>query len=151
MFEIVTSHSCMQFQGKYNESNLRKWQKAPNFRLDYGSFSQNLSSNIFFCVWIYLYQILNIVKLDIDNWWSKLKKMAKKTHFGPNFGPMIPNSSRNFFFKNLSSSVTRYYGQLSSCTISKKTNDSILRKFKAGRTNRRTDGQTDRRADGQTD
>ena len=70
---------------------------------------------------------------------------GKKTHFGPNFGPMVPNSGRNFFFKNLSSSVTRYYGQLSSSTISKKTNDSILRKFKAGRTNRRTDGHTDRR------
>ena len=33
-----------------------------------------------------------------------------------------------FFFKNLASSVTRYYGQPSSCTI-EKTNDPILRKL----------------------
>ena len=46
-----------------------------------------------------------------------------------------------FFFKNLALPVTRYHGQLSSCTISEKTNDSILRKFSDGR----TDGRTDRR------
>ena len=40
-----------------------------------------------------------------------------------------------FFLKNLASSVTRYNGQLSSCTISEKTNDSTLR----------TDGGTDER------
>ena len=51
--------------------------------------------------------------------------------------------------KNLvsASSVTRYHGQLSSCTISEKTNDLILRKFSDGR----TDGQTDRQKDRQTD
>ena len=30
--------------------------------------------------------------------------------------------------KNLASPVTRYHGQLSSCAISEKTNDPILRK-----------------------
>ena len=53
----------------------------------------------------------------------------------------------NFFFKILALSVTRYHGQLSSWTISEKTNDRILRKICEGR----TDGQTDRRTDGQTD
>ena len=43
------------------------------------------------------------------------------------------------FFKNLAPSVTRYNGQLSSCTISEKTNDSILRKLSDGW----TEGQTD--------
>ena len=33
-----------------------------------------------------------------------------------------------FIFKNLASSVTRYHGQLLSCTISEKTDDSILKK-----------------------
>ena len=42
-----------------------------------------------------------------------------------------------FFFKNLASSVTKYHGQLSSCKISEKINDPILRKFRDGRTNRR--------------
>ena len=47
----------------------------------------------------------------------------------------------NFFFKNLTPSVTRFHGQLSSCTISEKINDLILRKFIDGRTERRTGGR----------
>ena len=39
----------------------------------------------------------------------------------------------------MASSVARYYGQLSSCTISQKTNDPILRKLSDGRTNGETD------------
>ena len=42
----------------------------------------------------------------------------------------------NFYFKYLALSVTRYHGQLSSCTTTEKTNDWILIK---------TDGQTDGR------
>ena len=37
------------------------------------------------------------------------------------------------FFQNLTSSVTRYHGQLSSCTKSEKANDLILRKLRDGR------------------
>ena len=59
----------------------------------------------------------------------------------PKFGPPI------FFFKNLASSVTRYHGQLSSSTISEKTNDAILRKPSYGR----TEGLKDGRTDGQTE
>ena len=51
--------------------------------------------------------------------------------------------TQEFFFKNLVSSVTRYHDQLSSCTISEKTNDPILKKLSDERTKRRTDGQTD--------
>ena len=64
--------------------------------------------------------------------------MAKKI-FGPNFGPFGLHSSHQFFFfKNLVLSVTRYHGHLSSCTISQKPNDPILRKLSD-----RLDGQTD--------
>ena len=49
-----------------------------------------------------------------------------------------------FFFKNLAPSVTRYYGQLSSCTITEKTSDQTLRKLTDGRTDGQTDGQTDK-------
>ena len=54
-------------------------------------------------------------------------------------GPILvqTGAAKNFFFKNLTSSVTRYHGQLSSCTISEKTNP-ILTKLSAGRTDRRT-------------
>ena len=53
-------------------------------------------------------------------------------------------AAKNFFLKNLAPSVTRCHGQLSSCKISEKTNDPILRKFSEERTNRRTDRGTGR-------
>ena len=45
--------------------------------------------------------------------------------------------------KNLAQSVTRCHAELSSCTISEKSNDLIMRKL----SNRRTDGQIDRQTD----
>ena len=64
--------------------------------------------------------------------------MAKKTSFGSNLGPFGPD----FFFKNLASLVPRYHSYLSSCTISEKTNDQILRKFSDNRTDRQTGRRT---------
>ena len=46
-------------------------------------------------------------------------------------------------FFNLTSSVNRNHGQLSSCQISEKTNDPFLRKLNDGWTEERTDRQTD--------
>ena len=46
--------------------------------------------------------------------------MAKKPNFGPDFGLF-------------------YIGHLSSCTISEKTNDPILKKLSDGRRNGQTD------------
>ena len=67
----------------------------------------------------------------------------KTTSFGPDFGPFGPNSGSQFFLSKISS-VTRCYGQRSSCTISGKTNDPILRKLRdEQRTGGRTDGQMD--------
>ena len=59
---------------------------------------------------------------------------SKKTNFGSDLGPLGPIF---FFIKNLALSVTRYHGQLLSCKILKRTNDSILRKFSDGRANGR--------------
>ena len=50
-----------------------------------------------------------------------------------------------FFLKTMAASVTRYYHQLSLCTISKRTNDPILSKFN----DRQTGGQKDKKTDGQ--
>ena len=63
-----------------------------------------------------------------------------KPHFRPDLGPVGPNSGHHFFSKNLASSVNRGHGQLSSCKISGKTNDQILRNLLTGR---QTDRQTD--------
>ena len=74
---------------------------------------------------------------------NQTRENCKKPSFGPNFGPFDSNSDNEFFFKNLALSVTRYHGQLSSCTISEKTNDPILRKLSDGWTDRPTDRQTE--------
>ena len=68
------------------------------------------------------------------------QKNVKKPHFEPDLGHLGPNSCHNFFFKYLALPVTRYHGQLISCTISEKTKDQILRKLSDGQ----MDGQTDR-------
>ena len=72
----------------------------------------------------------------------QLNKVAKKTHFGLNLGPLVPDLGHKIFiFRNLAPSVTRCHGQLSSCTISKKSNDPILRKFGDRHTDEQTDGR----------
>ena len=64
---------------------------------------------------------------------------GEETHFGPDFRPIGPNSGRQVFFLFLALSVTRYYGQLSSRKISKRTNDPISRKLSDARKDRQTD------------
>ena len=67
---------------------------------------------------------------------------GKKSSFGPILTHLAQTRPANFFFffKNLTPSDNRYHGQLSSCTISVRTNDLILRKLSDGRTDGRTDG-----------
>ena len=77
--------------------------------------------------------------------------MNKKTHFWPDLGPLGPNSGPNFFFKNLTLSVTRYHGHLSSCTTSEKTNYSFLRKLSGWRMDKWMDRRTDGKTSGLTD
>ena len=49
-----------------------------------------------------------------------------------------------FFFKYLALSVTRYHGQVSSCTISEKTNNPISRKLCERQKDRQRDRLTDK-------
>ena len=77
-----------------------------------------------------------------------LYEISRETNESKNLvlGPIFVHLAQiwaTIFFKNLASSVTRYHGQLSSCTISKKTEDPILTKLSDRRTDRQTDGQTD--------
>ena len=60
---------------------------------------------------------------------------GKKLSFGSDFRTFGPNFDLKGFSKNLALSACRYHNQLSSRTISEKSNDQILRK--------RRDGQTD--------
>ena len=70
--------------------------------------------------------------------------MAKKPSFGTILAHLAQIWGAKFFFlKGLAAPFFRYHSQLSSCTISEKNNDSILRKL--------SDGQTDRWAGEQKD
>ena len=64
-----------------------------------------------------------------------LRKWQKTPSLGTDFGTFGADLAGNFFFlffKNLASSVTKYHGKLSSCTITEKNNDPILRKLSDG-------------------
>ena len=100
---------------------------------------------IFFVDFTYTICRLSLCAASRKTYQPNLRKWQKPS-FGPNFGPFGPNLGCQFilfyfFFKNLAPSVTRYYGQLSSCKISEKTNDPILRKLSDGRMDGRTDGR----------
>ena len=72
---------------------------------------------------------------------AKTQENGKKSHIGPDLGPLSSNSDCIFFFffKNLAFSYIRYHGQLLLCEISEKTNDPILRKLSDRQTNRQRD------------
>ena len=146
MLEIASNHS-VQFQGKLINQT---WEngKKPSFRPDFGP---NLGLKIFFS-WI-------STLLDVRHCYKLLFEVSRKTN-EPNFrkwqkklvsGTILAHLAQIpaaifllllfcffVFFKNLALSVTRYHGQLSSCTISDKTNDPILRELSERRTDRGT-------------
>ena len=138
---LLDVRHCLKLQScaisrKTNDVNLRKSQKF--------NFGPNFGPPKFFSLLLPLLDVRHCRKLSSYAISRKIydpnSRKQRKTLFWawiqacwPKFG------SPNFFFKNLASSVTRYHGQLSSCTISEKTNDLILRKFSDGRADRHTD------------
>ena len=70
-------------------------------------------------------------------------KIPKNLVLGPILAHLAQIWGTKFFLKISGSEVTRYHGQLSSCTISEKSNDPMLKKLSDGRTDGWTDGQTD--------
>ena len=109
-------------------------------------FGPNLAPKIF-CRRFHLCWMLQIISrylfMQFQGKLINLSKMIKNLVSGPILAHLakIPVTNFSFFFKNLASSITRYYGQQSSCTISEKTNDPILRKLSDGRKDGRTDGR----------
>ena len=118
--------------------------KYPNFGPNFGPFGPNLGPQNFSSWVIPLLDVKHCRKLSLyprnfkninrtsRKHMIQTQEIGKKPHFESNLRPLGPNSGPD------SSSVTRYHGHLSSCTISKKTNDSILKKCSDGRTDRQT-------------
>ena len=108
------------------------------------AFLTKILATKFFFREFYLDQMLDIVascncmQFQEKRMQFKLNKMVKNLILGLIQARWAKIQTANFFLKNLASSVTRYHGQLSSCTISEKTNDPILRKLSA----RPKDGRT---------
>ena len=79
---------------------------------------------------------------------TQTQENGKKTNFGPDLDLLGPNSGRHFFFffffKNLDSSITRYQGQLSSYSVSGKTDHPVLRKLSGTRTDGHCPTNTER-------
>ena len=122
----------MQFKGKLINETWESGKKL-NFRLNFGLFGPRLGPKRFLWVLsllLFISDVKHCYKLCVfkeniqtkENW----KKNKKKTYFAPDLGPLGPNLGHYFFFQNQALSVTMYYGQLSSCKLSEKTNDSIL-------------------------
>ena len=75
---------------------------------------------------------------------NQTSENGKKHNFGLDFGLFVPSLGPKTFSQNLTLSDVRYHGQQSSCTISEKTDDSILRKLIDGWTDSWVDRQSDR-------
>ena len=142
MLYTVANYHCTRLQGKLIT---RIWEngRKPSFRPDFAPFGPKcdlLKKNFrgFYLYWI-LYVVASLSAISRKTNEPNLRKW-QKLRFEPDFSKPSPPPPTPFFFfpKNLAPLVTRYYGQLSSCTILKKTNDPILRKLSDGQTDGRT-------------
>ena len=75
---------------------------------------------------------------------ANLRKWQKNLDLGLILALCSKFGLPNFIFKNLAASVTRCHAKVSSCTISGKTNDPILRKLSDRWIDGQTEGQTDK-------
>ena len=81
------------------------------------------------CYKLLLYGISRKTNSPNSRKWQKIPSFwARFRMVGPKFG------LRKHFHKNMVLPVTRYPGHLSSCTISEKTNNPVLRRLSEGHT-----------------
>ena len=105
----------MQFKGKFMIQTQENGAK-PHFCPGSRPLGRNLSRHFF----VPSYHRMQFQGKSMIQTHENCKKFwARFSHVRPKFRSPI------FFLKNLTLSVTRYYGQLSSCTISKKNWTSL--------------------------
>ena len=125
MLNVIVSDYFMQFQGKLMN---QIWKMAETgFGPNFGRFWSKSGPRRTF-LWVLLvadvesYHCIQFEKKLMNRTWENSKKLSSETNFGSSGQFFF------FFFTNLAPSVTRHHGQRSSCTISEKINDPILRK-----------------------
>ena len=101
--------------------------RKTNFLPDFGTFGPNFGPQLFFREF-HLNQLLDIVASYYFMQFQE-KLMIQTQENGEIMGLIQVPWALNLF-----SSITSYHGHLSSCTISEKTNDPILKKFSDRRT-----------------
>ena len=99
-----------------------------------GQILTHFAPNLVLKNFLLLLDVIHCCKLSL----YAISRKTNNPHFGLVSGLILDHLAQirisNFFFKNLTPTVTRYHGQLLSCTISEETNDTILRKLRNGRT-----------------
>ena len=137
----------MQFKGKLILQTSENGEKR-NFGPNFSPFSSIFSPQFFFHG-SYFYQMLGIATSYRSIQFEgkrmiQTQENGKKTLFWGSFWYVrLKFRLPKIFFKNLASSVSRYDGQLLSCTMPEKTNDPIFIELSYGRTYKQTDRQTD--------
>ena len=121
-----------------------------SFGPDFGLFWPKFGSQNFFCGFYLYYMLYIVVSYHCMQFQGKLMNKTwengKKPSFKPNFGPFGPYSGRQFFFQNLTLSVTRYYNYHHYMRYQKSLIIQSWENLSVGQ----MDGQTDRRTDGRT-
>ena len=149
MLDLVASYHCTQCQGKLMIQTQEIGEKL-HFGPDLGLLVPKSGREFFFSK-IWLGVIHKGYPHKFGNFWDLPPPVQTCPHLVDHppppvrICPLLPDPSppkcADILHGWPPSSVTRYHGQLSSCTISKKTNDPILRKLSDGRTDGRIDGR----------
>ena len=130
MFQAIIQCS---YKGKL--INQTGGEKNPNFGPDFACLAKGSSWRV-----LPLLVVRHWSKLSFYEIYRKTKEPNLKKWQKTNLGLVLACFDPKLFFVDFTS--TKCHSQLSSCTISEKTNDPILRKLSDARTDRKTDGQT---------
>ena len=125
MLDIVPSCNLAQYQGKIMNQTSENGKKK-------------LILGLILVGYVIHYYKLSLYAISRETNEPNLRKWQKELVLGPILAHFAQIWATNFFFLNLAPSVTRYHGQLSSCTTIQSWENLM------------TDGQKDGRTDGRT-
>ena len=154
IFPKNLAHSLFHLYGlltscKVSEKNIKRFTsndhlKNPAIWLVESFEPKNSRTRVFLDMWMVLSDFLQYgahFRIFSAKTNDRILKYNQKGPFLGYFGPFLPNLGQTRVFpKNRALSLLSVYRCLTSCIISKKTNEPILRKVCYARTHARTDG-----------